>query len=174
MEIDIEIDSLTDCLIVRSSGEKVDTEYRLFAKTITKELSEKMQKDGWKFDWSLPHLDNCEVYALTLKDSFEIEGLIAIKHFRSSLYTFVELVESAPHNYGHKGKHIGVGAHLFAIACKLSWDVGNEGFVQFVAKTALVEHYKEELGAQNIDAQKMFIDSEHSLKLVNKYFPKED
>jgi len=46
MEIDIEIDSLTDCLIVRKSGEKVDTEYRLFAKTITKELSEKMQKDG--------------------------------------------------------------------------------------------------------------------------------
>ena len=173
MEIDVEIDSLTDCLIERSSGKLLDTEFRLVAKTITKEDSEKLKAEGWKFDWSIPHQDNCEIYALTLKDSTEIEGLIALKHFRSQFFTFVELVESAPHNYGHNGKFIGVGAHLFAIACKLSWDVGNEGFVQFKAKSDLVEHYRETLKAKNIDAQNMYIDSHAALFLIKTYFSEE-
>ena len=76
-------------------------------------------------------------------------------------------------NIGHLGKYKGVGAHLFAIACKLSWDVGNEGYVQFTAKTNLVEHYRETLGARNIDSQKMFIDSYGALKLIQTYFPEE-
>ena len=48
MEIEIEIDSLTDCLIERSSGKLFDTEFRLVARTITKEDSEKLQSEGWK------------------------------------------------------------------------------------------------------------------------------
>ena len=173
LEIDIEIDSLTDCLIERNSGKKLDTEFRLVARTITKGDADVLKSKGWKFDWSIPHQDGCEIYALTLKDSTDIEGLIALKHFRNQFFTFVELVESAPHNYGHNGKFIGVGAHLFAIACKLSWDVGNEGYVQFVAKTALVEHYKETLNAKPIDSQKMYIDSAGAIELIKKYFPQE-
>ena len=174
MDIDIEIDSLTDCLIERSSGMQLDTEFRLVAKTITKEIAEKLQSEGWKFDWSIPHKDGCEIYALTLKDSTDVEGLIALKHFRSQFFTYVELVETAPHNYGHEGKYIGVGAHLFAIACKLSWDVGNEGYVQFVAKSALVEHYQKTLNAKCIDSQRMYIDSAGAIELIKKYFPQED
>ena len=174
MDIDIEIDSLTDCLIERSSGKQLDTEFRLVPKTITKEIAEKLQSEGWNFDWSIPHKDGCEIYALTLKDSTEIEGLIALKHFRSQFFTYVELVETAPHNYGHDGKYIGVGAHLFAIACKLSWDVGNEGYVQFVAKSALVEHYQKTLNAKCIDSQRMYIDSAGAIELIKKYFPQED
>ena len=174
LDIDIEIDSLTDCLIERSSGMLLDTEFRLVAKTITKEIAEKLQSEGWKFDWSIPHKDGCEIYALTLKDSTDVEGLIALKHFRSQFFTYVELVETAPHNYGHEGKYIGVGAHLFVIACKLSWDVGNEGYVQFVAKSALVEHYKKTLNAKCIDSQRMYIDSAGAIELIKKYFPQED
>ncbi len=173
MEIDIEIDSLTDCLIERATGNKLDTEFRLVARTITKGDAEKLKADGWKFDWSIPHQDNCEIYALTMKDSTKIEGLIALKHFRSQFFTYVDLVETAPHNYGHNGKYIGVGAHLFAIACKLSWDAGNEGYVQFVAKTALVEHYKKTLNAHSIDSQRMYIDSAGAIELIKKYFPQE-
>lgn len=62
---------------------------------------------------------------------------------------------------------------MFAIACKLSWDVCNEGYVQFKAKTNLVNHYKEILGAQNIDGQNMFIDTYNALKLVETYFNKD-
>ena len=34
MEIDIFVDSLTDCLVLRETGEEYNTEYRLVAKTI--------------------------------------------------------------------------------------------------------------------------------------------
>ncbi len=173
MEIDIEIDDLTNCLVKRSTGEECDTQYRLISKTITKAESEKMMKEGWLFDWSVPHSHGYEVYELLLKGSDLRQGLIAIRHIRDQLYTNIDIVESAPENRGSCGKYQGVGAHLFAIACKLSWDVGNEGFVQFKAKSNLVEHYKKTLNAQNIDEQNMFIDSFAALNLIKKYFSEE-
>ena len=173
MEIDIEIDELTNCLVHRKTGEECDTQYRLISKTITKADSERMMKEGWLFDWSIPHSNGYEVYELLLKNTDERQGLIALKHIRDQLYTHVDIVESAPHNRGKNGVYQGVGAHLFAIACKLSWDVGNEGFVQFKAKSDLVNHYKTTLNANNIDKQNMFIDSYAALNLIKKYFSEE-
>lgn len=173
MEIDILLDDLTDCLIERSTGEKCDTEFRLVQKTIGKDEAAGLKKDGWRFDWSIPHEKDYEVYELLLKGTEEVQGMIALKHFRSRYYTHVDIVESAPENIGHDGKYSGVGAHLFAIACKLSWDVGNEGYVQFTAKSNLVEHYREVLHAQNINDQVMFIDSYGAIELIKKYFPEE-
>lgn len=111
-------------------------------------MPKKMNEEGWLFDWSIPHSNGYEIYELLLKNTNERQGLIALKHIRDQLYTHVDIVESAPHNLGSKGIYQGVGAHLFAIACKLSWDVGNEGFVQFKAKSNLVEHYRDTLNAQ--------------------------
>ena len=173
MEIGIEIDGLTNCLVNRNTGDECDTQYRLISKTITKAEAEKMMKNGWLFDWSIPHSSGYEVYELLISGSNECQGLIALKHVRNHLYTHVDIVESAPHNRGHAGVYQGVGAHLFAIACKLSWDVGNEGYVQFMAKTNLVEHYRNTLGAKNIDAQNMYIDSYAALNLIKKYFSTE-
>jgi len=148
VEVDIEIDGLTNCLVNRITGEECDTQYRLISKTITKADAEKLKAEGWLFDWSIPHSNGYEIYELLIKGSDECQGLIALKHIRDQLYTHVDVVESAPKNRGKNGKYQGVGAHLFAIACKLSWDVGNEGFVQFKAKTDLVEHYRETLKAK--------------------------
>ena len=173
MEIDIQIDSLTNCLVCRETGEQLDTEFRLVLKTISKKDAVALQRKGWKFDWSIPHQHDYEVYELLLKDDTQAQGMIALKHIRDQFYTHVDIVEAAPENIGHLGKYKGVGAHLFAIACKLSWDVGNEGYVQFTAKTNLVEHYRETLGARNIDSQKMYIDSYGALKLIKTYFPEE-
>lgn len=173
MEVDIEIDGLTNCLVNRATGEECDTQYRLISKTITKADAEKLMAEGWLFDWSIPHSNGYEIYELLIKGSEERQGLIALKHIRDQLYTHVDVVESAPKNCGKNGKYQGVGAHLFAIACKLSWDVGNEGFVQFKAKTDLVKHYRETLNAKNIDAQNMYIDSYAALNLIKTYFSEE-
>lgn len=173
MEIDIEIDGLTNCLVKRASGEECDTQYRLISKTITKAEAENLIKEGWLFDWSIPHSLGFEIYELLLGGTEERQGMIALKHIRDQLYTHVDIVESAPKNRGKNGVYQGVGAHLFAIACKLSWDVGNEGFVQFKAKSNLVEHYQKTLNAQNIDEQNMFIDSYAALNLIKKYFSTE-
>ena len=174
MEIDIYIDSLTNCLVYSETGEECDTEYRLVTRTITKREAEELKEEGWKFDWSIPHQKGYEVYELLLEDSDEVQGMIALKHIRDQYYTHVDIVEAAPFNVGQDGLYKGVGAHLFAIACKLSWDVGNEGYVQFTAKTDLVEHYQKTLNAQNIDWHTMYIDSYGAIKLIQKYFKEEE
>ena len=141
MEIDILIDNLTNCLVCAETGEECNTEYRLVARTITKQDAAELKAQGWRFDWSIPHQNGYEVYELLLEN-----------------------------NVGSSGKYKGVGAHLFAIACKLSWDAGNEGYVQFTAKTDLVEHYRKMLNAKSIDWHTLYIESYGAIDLINKYF----
>lgn len=172
MEVNIEIDSLTNCLTVSDTGEKCDTDFKEFVHTITNEDAQVLQNDGWLFDWSLPQHDGCQVYGLYVVGSDELQGLIALKHYRESFFTYVELVEAAPHNrINHK--YLGVGAHLFAIACKFSFEIGNEGYVCFDAKTKLIDHYHKELGANVLQGQRMVIDTINASKLVRKYFKEE-
>ena len=95
MEIDIIIDSLTNCLICSETGEECDTEYRLVAKTITKQDAAKLKEQGWKFDWSIPHRNGYEVYELLLEDDNVVQGRIALKHVRDQFYTHVDIVEAA-------------------------------------------------------------------------------
>lgn len=170
MEIDIIIDTLTNCLVRTETGEECDTEYRLVARTITKQDALELKARGWKFDWSLPHQNGYEVYELLLENDDEVQGMIALKHIRDQYYTHVDIVEAAPFNVGHTGMYKGVGAHLFAIACKLSWDAGNEGYVQFTAKTDLVEHYIKMLNAKCIDWHTLYIDTYGAIALIKEYF----
>lgn len=171
MEINIIIDSLTNCLICSETGEEFDTEFHEIS--VDSKYASELQKNGWKFDWSVPAKEGYSIYALYLKGDKVVQGLIALKHIVKEYYTFVDLLESAPYNIGQKGKYKGVGAHLFAIACKLSWNVGNEGYVQFIAKTNLIEHYAKSVGAKLIENQAMYIDSYNSIKLIKKYFKEE-
>ena len=78
MEIDIFIDSITNCLLDTQTGRECDTEYRMVQKTISQTEAEKLQKDGWKFDWSVPHKRGYEVYELLLKDDEEVQGMIVL------------------------------------------------------------------------------------------------
>ena len=174
MEIDIEIDELTNCIVDRITGEELDTEYRLVLKTISKEEALELNAQGWRFDWSIPHKKGYDVYELLLAGDEQVQGMIAFKHIRDQYYTHVDIVEAAPWNVGKKGRYIGVGGHLFAIACKHSWDVGNEGYVQFTAKTDLVDHYKKELKANLIDWHTMYIDSYGAIDLIRRYFKEVD
>lgn len=173
MNIDIFIDSLTDCLICAETGEECNTEYYLVSRTITKQKAKELNEQGWKFDWSIPHQNGYEVYELFVAEDDIVQGMIALKHIRNQFYTHVDIVEAAPFNIGRNGKYKGVGAHLFAIACKLSWDAGNEGYVHFAAKTDLIDHYRQMLHANLIDERNMYIDSYGAMELIQKYF-KED
>lgn len=170
MEVDIRIDSLTNCLVLTETGEECDTEYRLVLKTISRQDAMGLKARGWKFDWSIPHQNGYEVYELLVAGDDEVQGMIALKHIRDQYYTHVDIVEAASFNVGHSGKYTGVGAHLFAIACKLSWDAGNEGYVQFTAKTDLVDHYIKTLNAKRIDWHTLYIDSYGAMDLIRKYF----
>lgn len=54
-EISIEIDSLTNCLVLNRTGEEFDTEYKELRKTIGSLEAKSLQKEGWLFDWAKPY-----------------------------------------------------------------------------------------------------------------------
>ncbi len=85
---------------------------------------------------------------------------------------FIELnlIETAPHNYGQIKKYSGVVGNLVAFACKMSFDLGFEGFVAFTAKNDLIKHYQNSIGAELIFRNRMQISSIAAGKLVNSYY----
>lgn len=172
-DIDVPIDAITDCLTETKTGKTFPTDYHQITKKITAKAAKELIQAGWRFDWSLPQKNGFQVIKLSLKGSSELQGLIALAHYPDLKFTQIDLVEAAPFNVGAKGKFRGVGAHLFAIACKLSMENGNEGFIRFTAKTNLVDHYAKTLGAVAIDFQNMYIDTKGALRLIQKYFPEE-
>ena len=164
--VNIEIDKLTDCLEDKHTGEEVETEYGSIK--INSIDQRKLKKEGWKFNWSKTP---GEVYALRVKGSRDIQGLISFRHEMG--YTEVHLVESNPHNIGRNGRYTGVGGHLFAIACYKSRLNGNGGFVTFVAKSNLIEHYRSKIGATQIgNSNKMYISEKTAASLIDKYLKK--
>jgi len=169
-EIDIEIDELTDCLVDRKTNICYNTIYQLVDFSISKKEAQQLKEDGWVFDWSIPQEKGYSIYGLKIQDDDMMQGLIAIKHYSEQLFTSIDLVEAHPQNVGKNGKYIGVGGNLFAIACKLSFENGNDGYVQFIAKTKLIEHYKREIYAEQITGQLMYIGTEGAKLLVEKYF----
>lgn len=165
MEIDILIDDLTYCLIDRRTGKEVETEYRL-RETPIKPKDYK----GWKFNWGITEKNGYHIYELFLKNDDTVQGRISVKI--DGGVADVEIVENASHNYGHTGRYVGVGAHLFAIACQVSMDAGCNGFVAFTSKTDLVEYYKEKLNAKVFRDRRMYIDENAAQILLDIYMRK--
>lgn len=165
MQVDILIDKLTDCLVERESGDIVDTEY--FERTTP---IKKKDYAGWKFNWSTTQKNGYTVYELFVEDDDTVQGRISLKI--DGGVADVDIVESAPHNFGHKGKYIGVGGHLFAIACQCSLEAGCDGVVAFTSKSDLVEHYKRELNAIEIMPRRMVIFEDAAQILLDKYIRK--
>ena len=173
--INIFIDELTNCLEVRQTGELVDTYYKERKKKFTEKEISTMHTEGWSqnFNWKSVQDEGYQVYELRTKKDDKIQGYIALKHYKKDSYTFVKLVESAPWNIGRQGVYKGVGGHLFAIACKESWDNGNEGCVVFESKTDLVKHYIHTLSAVIMNSRipvKLLLDTRAAANLIKKYF----
>lgn len=79
-------------------------------------------------------------------------------------------IESAPFNKGKNKIYVGVPGNLVAFLSKVSWDKGYEGFVSFISKTRLIEHYEKTLGATHVGNHKMVIFPKEALNLIKKYF----
>jgi hypothetical protein len=47
---------------------------------------------------------------------------------------------------------------------------GCDGYVVFEAKTALISHYQQILGAKHITKHRMYIDTPSAIQLVHQYF----
>lgn len=168
MKIDIFIDKLTPCLVEVASGKIFPTTFCLASEEDITELTEK----GWLFDWSDDELRKTNIYKLLIKGDDTIQGLVSAEVIRGAVY--VHLVESAPHNLGATKQYEGVGAHLFAIAIKLSIVNGFDGYIFFEAKNIeLVQHYSEMLGASRLPTRvheyRMEVLEEQAHKIIDEY-----
>ncbi|MDH5603216.1 MAG: hypothetical protein OEY51_04740 [Cyclobacteriaceae bacterium] len=165
--IDVKIDKLTNSIENAFSGDRFDTELTL----VTKEDLVNVKKgNGWQFDWKYEFdQSDRKVYKLTIEGNPNvIQGLVSFSDENDHL--FMHLIENAPFNKG-KGKiYVGVAGNLVAFLCKESWDRNYEGFVSFISKTRLIEHYVRTLGAVHIGNQKMVIFPNKALQLINRYF----
>src|SRR5690606_4168729 len=97
-----------------------------------------------------------------------IQGLISLSI--ETDHVFMNLLESAPFNLGRNKLYEGVPGNLVAFACKVSFQKGFDGFVAFTAKTKLIKHYEETLGAYHFKNQRMIVNTDAARKLVIKYF----
>ncbi len=157
------IDKITNSIEDSVTDKSHDTETILLT---PEDLKTILKKDGWRFNWKTEfnHKDR-QLYKLVMKGDKTIQGLISLQPLEN--YIEMYLIETAPHNYGKSKKYIGVAGNLVAFACKMSFDLGFEGFVGFTAKTQLIQHYINTLGAELIFRERLSISGVSAKKLVN-------
>jgi hypothetical protein len=164
--LDFEIDKLTNSIENVITGDSFNTEVSVLTKTELKRL----KITDWLFDWVKEAEDRTKtLYKLTISDNPKIiQGIISVEDRQDHL--FLHLIESAKFNKGRQKVYLGVPGNLVAFACKLSRENGYSGVVSFFAKTKLIEHYVETLGAKVLFANQMLIDEKAANKLILKYF----
>jgi hypothetical protein len=167
--IDIEIDKLTNSIENVTTGDSFQTDIIITDQNDFKSIT---IKEGWLFNWTdefkKPDRD---VYKLTIVNNQKvIQGLISLSVRTDHVY--MHLIESAPFNKGKNKVYTGVPGNLVAFACKLSFQRGFEGYLSFLSKTKLIDHYEKTLGAIHTGGQLMVINTNAALKLTNKYFDK--
>lgn len=165
--LEFEVDKLTNSIENVKSGDSFPTEISLLTKVEVKELT---KKNGWQFNWmSELKIPTREVYKLTITNNPNIiQGVVSLEVKADHVY--MHLIESAPFNIGKSKTYLGVPGNLVAFACKLSFQRGGEGYVSFLSKTRLIEHYEKSLGAVHVGGRNMVITTETALRLTNKYF----
>lgn len=167
IELDFEIDKLTNSIENVFSGEIFDTEItQLFFKD-----KKQIKEAEWSFNWHKELKESInEVYKLTTINNLTIiQGLICFTDKRDHI--FMPLIESAKFNRGEEKLYRGVAGNLVAYVCKISFEKGYDGVVSFIAKSKLIDHYQKTLGAKRFgNSNRMFIDTKESFLLVKQYF----
>lgn len=162
-----EVDALTNSIRNTISGDSFRTE---ILRLTNADLKHVTSINGWKFDWKSELDDNTkEVYKLTIVGNPNVvQGLLSFTI--NSDHVYMELLENAPFNLGRNKLYEGVAGNLVAYACKVSFQSGFDGYVSFMAKTTLIEHYQETLNAIHVGGQLMVINSQAANILIDKYF----
>lgn len=167
IELDFEVDGLTNSIRNVISGDSFATEVLRLTKVDVKQMT---RKNGWAFNWKSELDDNTkEVYKLTVVNNPNIIQWV-ISFTIQSDHIYMDLLESAPFNRGNNKLYEGVAGNLVAYACKVSFQHGFDGYVSFTAKTQLIEHYTKALGATLFGGQLMIINTVAANRLVDKYF----
>ena len=171
--IDIWIDEIVPCLKNVETGEVKETVvFKIESRAYLKKFQ---KKDGWHINWNEVPKD-VEVFALALKDTNEIQGLVGVRNDKDSNAAYLHWACTAPNNNIHdfgKQKYTGVGGHLFAIAADKSIQWGYEGAVHgFAANEELLNHYIKVFKAEYLGMlhqYQFFIDETMAKELLEVY-----
>ena len=147
----VEIDGFTPCLTDVKTGDIVETEVlRIRRKSF---LSKFNKNTGWYTSWAKLSEEN-EIYALVIKGTVDIQGMIAVKPDKDMGCLFLSWAVAAPQNNKEivdVKRYSGVGGHLLAIAAQRSFEEGLNGdMTGYAADEKLLNHYCEMLGAEHI------------------------
>lgn len=165
-KLEFDIDKITQSIEDAVTGKTHITDV---IRVAPEDLKVVLKKNGWRFNWKIElNNPNKQVYKLIVNNESIIQGLISLQPVEN--YVEMHLIETAPHNYGKSKKYVGVAGNLVAFACKMSFELGFEGFVAFRAKTQLIQHYVDTLGAEVIFRDRMRISGISAKKLVNSYY----
>ena len=167
MQLDFEIDKLTYSLEDVQTGESYATEVLPLSRDDMKRV---LKKDGWQFNWGIEMKNPAKsVFKLVILQQPEIiQGLVSTS--KEDGYVMMNLIESAPVNFGKNKKYYGVAGNLVAYVCRLSKEYGFDGEILFFSKTKLIEHYEKTLGAVHIGGHRMIIYEKEAQRLIQKYF----
>lgn len=137
---------------------------------VTDRDKSQLKKSLWQFNWikELNDKSKCVCRLTTVNKPTIIQGLISIEDLNDRI--FMHLIESAKFNNGKNKMYLGVFGNLVAYARMVSVDQGYDGFLAFDAKTELIKHYEDSLGATDFRGLKMFIKPVAASKLISQYF----
>jgi hypothetical protein len=163
-------DKITNGIEEIATGQRLKTE---IIRITQKEVNKIHKKNGWSFNWKQEFKERAgEVYKLVIEGDDKIQGLISIEPRPADQFIELHLIESAPFNRGRYKKYDKVATNMVAFACKMSFNLGYDGFVIFTAKTRLIQHYIKTLGAEIISGNKMVIFTPAARTLVNSHYEK--
>ena len=145
-------------------------------RAVIKEIKySKNEFKNWLFDWSKTEKKGYKILALYVEGDNRIQGAISIRENPQNMSIEIDIVESAPFNSSYNKKvkdkeYNEVGICLFTEVCKRSFDLGYDGYVEFIAKSNLVKYYMDNMRAIPIDTQRMYINSSGAKWLMEKYY----
>lgn len=171
----VDIDELTPCLTDTATGDIVETE--VLRVTRLSYLSHFNKRTGWHVNWKQLAQKGESVYALVIKGTTDVQGLIATHNDDASMAVYITWAVAAPQNnplIANPKRYNGVGGHLFAIACGISEKSGYGGAVYGdAASDKLANHYHDSLGAVRMKIHgfpnRIFIDEDCGRKLLEDY-----
>jgi len=131
-----------------------------------------MRRLGWEpdFDWSiyLTKSHPSTAYKLVNNVNNAIEGAIAFRDDEGFVY--VNLMECAPHNRTNHRNYINTPDILLGEACRRSFEIGGEGYINFQPKSNKEMYYAMKFGARPTGRGHMFIGSLEAMKILNVYY----
>ncbi len=170
--INVDVDELVPCLKNAKTGKIVETYVREMTRD---ELGKYTLKNGWSDNWK-DRPKNENIYGLYIKNSKQIQGLIALRPERGCVY--VASAAASPNNNpllnnGNK-EYLGVGGHLFAIAAEECLKIDDYGAIYgYAVNEKVLNHYIKEFNAMYIPTRtheyQFFIETEDAINLLRKY-----